>query len=145
MHDQRPRWVLGHRITPIETIGDYGMLLVEMGQAQGPPPHHHEDASELFYITEGTLEVMCDGEWTRLERGQSFNVPQGSVHTFRKDSDNACSFITAFSPRGFERFFFEFGVPVEQPDAEAMSASKEMVARVVSGCAAFGMILAPPP
>ena len=59
-NDTKTWWVLGHRITPIETIGDYGMIaVVSLPGVPGPPPHYHEDASEMFYISQGKLDVMA--------------------------------------------------------------------------------------
>jgi hypothetical protein len=86
---------------------------------------------------------MCDGTWTRLESGQSATVPQGSVHTFRNPLDRDCTWLTAFSPRGFERLFVAFGVPVEETGALERSVSEEMVSDVISRCATFGMIVDP--
>ena len=60
-------WVLGHRVRPIRTIGDYGLVeVVSLPGIPGPPPHYHEDASELFYVADGSLDVMSGGEWRRL-------------------------------------------------------------------------------
>jgi hypothetical protein len=52
--------------------------------------------------------------------------------------------ITAFEPQGFERFFLAFGVDADEPGAFEASFSEPAIARVVAGCAEFGMILAPP-
>ena len=112
------KWLLGHRISPIETLGDFGMLrIVTAPGVPGPPPHHHTDSNEFFYVVEGALEVVCDGKWTRLGPGESANVPQGAVHTFRNPLDTPCTWLTAWSPRGFERLFMELGVPAEKPSA----------------------------
>ncbi len=142
MGKQKPRWVLGHRVTPVETGADFGLLsITSPAKADGPPPHHHEDAVEMFLILEGTMEVLCDGRWNRLGAGESFVVPKGSVHTFRNPCDAEVKWITSFAPRGFERFFDDFGVPAERKDAREASLSGEMIQRVTSGCAAYGMIL----
>lgn len=146
MKNGKSRWVLGHRVCPIETIGDYGMLHIETGpDVPGPPPHHHDDAAEFFYILAGALEVFANGEWKRIETGESFNVPQGVVHTFRNPTDRPTTWLTAFSPRGFEKFFVAFGVPVEEDNAVQRSVSDDMIGRVLAECADFGMILAEQP
>jgi mannose-6-phosphate isomerase-like protein (cupin superfamily) len=140
----KAKWVLGHRVTPIETLGDFGMLHIVTGSGvPGPPPHHHEDASEFFYILDGALEVMQNGQWARIGAGESANVPRGVVHTFRNPLETPCEWLTAFSPRGFERFFQEFGVPVGQSDALEVSTSDAMIGRVIAECAEYGMILDP--
>src|SRR5215207_7417240 len=111
----KPMWVIGHRVTILDAIGDYAMLeIVTAPDVPGPPPHHHDRFSELFYVADGVLEVMADGIWRRLERGGSFSIPADVVHTFRNPGSRPTTWITAFSPRDFEQFFTAFGVPVER-------------------------------
>ncbi len=144
MSNQKSRWVLGHRVTPVETGADFGLLsITSPSRAEGPPPHFHEDAVELFLILEGTMDVTCDGQRHTLAAGDSFVVPKGSVHTFRNPGEAEVKWITTFAPRGFERFFEDFGVPVDRENAREASLSGELIQRVVSGCAEYGMILAP--
>lgn len=137
-------WVLGHLVTPQETIGDYGLLTaVTPAQTPGPPPHHHEDAAEFFHIISGSLEVFVDGERTVLNAGDSINVPVGAVHTFGNATDEDCHWFTAFSPRGFEAFFEEFGFPSEEANARERSVSEEVIGRVIQRAEAHGMIIDP--
>ncbi len=139
-------WVLGHRVTPITAGGAVAALEVATPVGvPGPPPHHHEDCAEVFHVVAGRLGVMIDGEWRSLGPGERAEVPRGVVHTFRNDGDEEVRTITAFEPRGFEGFFFEFGVDAAGPGAFEASVAEEMIARVVAGCGRFGMIIAPVP
>jgi mannose-6-phosphate isomerase-like protein (cupin superfamily) len=136
-------WVLGHRVTPIETLSDYALLnMVTPVGVPGPPPHYHEDAAELFLVTEGELDVMIDGEWQTLRAGESACVPRGAVHTFRNPGDTDARWVTAFSPRGFERAFVDFGIPVEQAGSVEASVADEVIGRFVAECPRYGMIIA---
>ena len=148
MHDQtdtalRTLWVLGHRVTPLTVAGRVAALEVATPVGvPGPPPHHHADCAEFFYVTAGRLGVMRDGEWTSLGPGQHAEIPRGVVHTFRNDGDEEVRAITGFEPTGFEAFFEEYGVDATEPGAFEASVSDEMIGRVVEGCARFGMIIA---
>jgi len=67
-----------------ETQGEY----VEMewalpAGAFAPPPHRHPTQIESYEVLEGSLEVMIDGAWRRLETGDSASVPVNASHTFR--------------------------------------------------------------
>ena len=67
-----------------ETNGEF----VEMewtfpADAFAPPPHRHPTQVESYEVLEGAFEVMVDGEWQRLEAGQSASVPPDTNHTFR--------------------------------------------------------------
>jgi len=139
------RWVLGHLIAPVETGGDFGLLLVTTPpKTEGPPPHFHEDASELFVILEGQLDVMCDGEWRTLAAGESFVAPPMSVHTFRNATDAPVKWVTTFSPAGFERFFDDFGILASTPGAQEASVAPDMFEKVGAKCQEYGMIIVPP-
>lgn len=138
-------WVLGHRITPVETLGDYALLQgVTPAGVPGPPPHYHEDATELFLVTKGRLEVIVDGQWRTLAVGESTCVPVRAVHTFRNPDPVEAQWVTAVSPRGFERFFTDFGVLVEQAGSFETSVSEASIARVIAECSRYGMILVGP-
>jgi mannose-6-phosphate isomerase-like protein (cupin superfamily) len=143
-NETRSLWVIGHHVTLLPVGGRIAALeVVTPANVPGPPPHHHEDADEFFYVISGRLGVMCGDTWTSLEAGGYMNVPQGTVHTFRNDGPDEVRVITGFEPQGFERFFLEYGVDVEEPGAFETSVSETTIARVIEGCAQFGMILAP--
>jgi hypothetical protein len=89
------------------------------------------------------LGVMSGDSWTSLGAGDHMNVPRGTVHSFRNDGPDDVRVITGFEPQGFERFFLEYGVDVDEPGAFETSIGEATIARVIEGCAQFGMILAP--
>ena len=67
-----------------ETQGEY----VEMewslpAGAFAPPPHRHPTQIESYEVLDGAFEVMVDGDWRRLETGDSATVPVAANHTFR--------------------------------------------------------------
>jgi quercetin dioxygenase-like cupin family protein len=137
-------WVIGHRVTLLPVGGRIAAIeVVTPAGVPGPPPHYHEDADEFFYVIEGQLGVMCDGTWTSHEPGEYVNVSRGTVHSFRNDGPDEVRVITGFEPQGFERFFLEYGIDADEAGAFESSVSEATIARVVEGCARFGMILAP--
>jgi mannose-6-phosphate isomerase-like protein (cupin superfamily) len=137
-------WVLGHRVTLLPVGGRVAAIeVVTPAGVPGPPPHHHEDCDEFFYVIAGRLGVMRGDTWSSLGPGDYLNIPRGTVHSFRNDGSDEVRVITGFEPRGFERFFLEYGVDADEAGAFETSVSKATIARVVEGCAQFGMILAP--
>jgi hypothetical protein len=136
--------VLGHRVTAIPCGGRVVALEVATpAGVPGPPPHHHEDCAEFFYVTAGRLGVMRDGEWVSLGVGEHAEVPRGVVHSFRNDGDDEVRALTGFEPMGFEAFFDEFGFDAAEPGSFEASVSEESIRRVAEGCARFGMIIDP--
>lgn len=143
-NETKSLWVIGHRVTLIPVGGRIAVIeVVTQAGVPGPPPHHHEDADECFYVISGRLGVMLEDEWTQLGPGEYVNVPRGTVHTFRNEGPDEARVITGFEPHGFEEFFLEYGVDADEPGALEASVSEATIARVVEGCAQFGMILAP--
>jgi hypothetical protein len=51
------------------------------------------------------------------------------VHSLRNDGPDDVRVITGFEPQGFERFFVEFGVDVDEPAAFESSVSEATIAR----------------
>jgi mannose-6-phosphate isomerase-like protein (cupin superfamily) len=144
--DSEPKslWVLGHRVTLIPVGRRVAAIeVVTPVGVPGPPPHHHEDADECFFVTAGRLGVMLGDTWTSLGPGEYMNVPRGTVHSFRNEGTDDVRVITGFEPQGFEQFFLEYGFDVTEEGAFETSVSEASITRVIEGCAQFGMILAP--
>lgn len=138
----RRYWVLGHQATPLPTVGDYGMVeIVSPPGVPGPPPHHHDDAAEFFYVADGALDVMVDGEWQTLQAGDSLCLQPGQVHTLMNRGERDCRWVTGWSPRGFEKFFEDFGVDQAQAGAREASVSEATIGRVMQECGGYGMIV----
>jgi mannose-6-phosphate isomerase-like protein (cupin superfamily) len=53
----------------------------------GPPPHWHREVEEGFFVLEGTLRFMVDGETVDVESGGYARVPPGVVHRFSNPGD----------------------------------------------------------
>jgi quercetin dioxygenase-like cupin family protein len=142
MAENRQVWVLGHRVRLLETDPAYGMIeCVSSPGVPGPPPHHHRDESEFFHVLSGRLDCMVEGEWRRCEEGTFVEVPPGATHTFINNSDADVVWVTGWRPRGFERFFRDFGVPVTEPDAQSRSVEEALIQRVIETAESYGMVL----
>jgi quercetin dioxygenase-like cupin family protein len=60
----------------------YGITLQRGDEGTGPPPHRH-DWDESFYVLNGEIEFLCEGEAHVCEPGTLVHVPRGTVHGFR--------------------------------------------------------------
>lgn len=132
-------WVLGQRVTIIQASANYTFVdIIAPPSVPGPPPHLHRDCTELFYQLEGQL---LGYEWQILNPSDGIAVPPGSFHTFLNPTNKEVRFITVFSPGGFERFFRDFGVPVDDPNAQSASVEEEIIRRVIATAGHYGMEL----
>jgi quercetin dioxygenase-like cupin family protein len=133
-------WVLGHRVRRWESDDAYGLIeVVSPPKVPGPPPHFHKAEREFFLILKGQLDVMTDGAWKTMDAGSFAELPPGTVHTFVNNTDEDTVWVTGWRPKGFQRFFAEFGIPSGRPGARELSVSDEIIRRVVESCEKFGM------
>ncbi|WP_367025853.1 cupin domain-containing protein [Methylococcus sp. ANG] len=136
-------WVLGHRIRPLDTDVSYGMIEVTSPpHVPGPPPHFHKSENEFFLIVKGTLDVMINGEWQRCGAGSFLDLQPNTTHTFVNNTEEDVVWITGWRPKGFERFFRDFGIPAAEQDAEHKSVADQVVQKVVQNVENYGMYLA---
>ncbi len=144
MLESESAWVLGHKIRHLQTDDSYGLIeVISPPKIPGPPPHSHRSEREFFLILKGQLDVMIDGRWQTLGAGASLELPPNSVHTFINNSEQDVVWITGWRPKGFERFFRDFGVSVAEPGARERSVSPDMVRQVIECCQSYGMHVIP--
>jgi mannose-6-phosphate isomerase-like protein (cupin superfamily) len=140
MNKKDIKWVIGHKITPVEVSGNYDMVLGETpGNIPGPPPHKHLGFDEVFLVTKGEMEFVINGESKTIKSGESVDLPRGTVHTFSNKSESECTWINIHSPKGFLSFFEDLGIPIDEEDAMAKSFDKPAIDKVMDTAANYDM------
>lgn len=136
-------WVLGHKIRLLDTDASYGLIEVtSLPHVPGPPPHFHKSENEFFVIIQGTLDVMSNGEWRKASAGSFVELPPNTTHTFINNTEQDTVWVTGWRPKGFERFFRDFGVPVQESQAQEKSVADQVVQNVLKNVERYGMYLA---
>jgi quercetin dioxygenase-like cupin family protein len=127
-----------------ETGGAFAQVESNDPHGTGTPLHVHHNEEETFYVVDGELSFVVDGDELRLSAGDYAIVPRGVPHAYVVRSERA-RMLVSFSPAGFEQAFVELGVrmtDVQQP-SDAVFPGPEEAARVF---AAYGCdIVGPPP
>lgn len=62
------------------------MLRLEFSAGAGSPPHAHQEI-ELLYVTEGRVQVIVEGETTRLQKGGMIVVNSFQRHSFAAEEN----------------------------------------------------------
>ena len=133
-------WVLGHKIRPLDTDASYGMVeVISPPHVPGPPPHFHKRESEFVLVVDGTLDVMTNGDWARCGPGSFLDLRPETTHTFINNTEEPVVWLTGWRPKGFERFFRDFGVPATEARAQDRSVAEDVVQRVVQNVGRYGM------
>jgi quercetin 2,3-dioxygenase len=101
-----------------ETDGQFGLFISQCPPGDIIPTHAHADTHETFYIVEGKVRVFVQlptGEKTSrlMNEGDFAFVPAGAPHAYRVE---APARIFGAATGGFERFFQQFGTPVDSVD-----------------------------
>jgi mannose-6-phosphate isomerase-like protein (cupin superfamily) len=134
---------LGHTVTLHASSGDYDLLEgLTLPQVPGPPPHHHARYHELFYVLEGQLEFLVNGQSVRVRAGESITLPPHTLHTFNNGGAEPCRWLNVHSPKGFRAFFEEFGVDAAQEGAFAASVDERVLQQVLARAGSFDMHIA---
>ena len=94
--------------------------LLEPGTEPGAP-HYHANHTDAFYVIEGVLEFVIEGEPVRATAGTLVVAPRGEVHAFPVAVGGPARFLNIHTPGGFERYMrtlMEMRARGEEPDAE---------------------------
>lgn len=68
---------------------------------KGPGTHAHPE-DHVFYVIEGTVSMVINGEWSHAVRGSYALIPGGTPHNFENHGNVRCGFISLNVPGGFE-------------------------------------------
>ena len=83
----------------------------------GPPLHIHANEDEAFYILEGHLRYLLDGELHDAPAGSFVFIPRGTPHCFQNIGDRPARILVLFTPSGMEHFFDRFAAQSDGAEA----------------------------
>jgi quercetin dioxygenase-like cupin family protein len=102
----------------VKHAGEELMLFEFVLQAHtdGAGPHHHRQHTDSFYVLEGELELLLDGETVTARPGDLIAVTRGRTHGFRNASDAPVRFLNMHTPgMRFDEYIRKMDAG-EQPD-----------------------------
>ena len=63
-----------------------------------PPAHRHMNCSEAYFVLEGSVSVVVEGEQLLLGPEDFLLVPRGTAHTFGNASDTDARLLVIHAP-----------------------------------------------
>jgi quercetin dioxygenase-like cupin family protein len=121
------------------TAGTYAIWEATVPPGGGPPPHRHTREEEGFYVIEGEVIIHVDGLDVRATAGSFVNMPVGSTHWFRNETDRSARLLILAAPGGLEAFFRRVGRHVEDPRAPIPPFGDEEKGRMLAIAPKFGI------
>jgi quercetin dioxygenase-like cupin family protein len=122
-----------------DTNGTYALWEAIVPPGGGPPPHVHSREEEGFYILEGEITFSVGEEKIVATAGMFANMPVGTPHSFKNESDCPAKMLISVAPAGLEQMFFEVGVPVAQGVKTALPPTKEEVDKFLAIAPRYGV------
>ena len=129
-----------------DTNGKYAMWEAIVPPGGGPPPHVHSREEEGFFILEGEITFQIGEERVMATAGMFANMPVGTPHSFRNESNKPVKMVISVAPAGLEEMFFEFGVPLTEGSTSALPPTRDEIEKLLEIAPRYGIeIRAPHP
>jgi quercetin dioxygenase-like cupin family protein len=122
-----------------DTNGRYALLEALVPPGGGPPPHVHSREEEGFYILEGEITFTVNGEKVVAKAGTFANMPVGTPHSFKNESDQPARMLISVAPAGLEKMFFEVGVPLVEGATTALPPTKDEIEKLLAVAPGYGI------
>ena len=122
-----------------DTNSKYTLIEALVSPGGGPPPHVHSREEEGFYILEGEIAFTIDGKRVVATPGMFANMPVGTPHSFKNESNKPAKMLVSVAPAGLEKMFMEIGVPLAEGAATALSPTKEDIEKLLAIAPRYGI------
>lgn len=128
-----------------ETGGKYATFEAIVSPGGGPPPHIHSREEESFLVVDGHVTFQLGEERFVAEPGTFLNMPIGSLHCFKNESDRPVRMLISVAPAGLERMFLEVGQPVDDGSEVAPMPTQQDLERLLEAAPRYGVEIQLPP
>ena len=128
-----------------DTNGKYALWEAIVPPGGGPPPHVHSREEEGFYVLEGEITFTINGERVVATAGMFANMPVGTPHSFKNESNKPARMLISVAPAGLEKMFFEVGVPLAEGATTALPPTKDEIEKLLAIAPRYGVEIKLPP
>lgn len=130
---------------PDEVMGKYCLAEALVPVGAGAPPNSHAGETEAFYILDGQIGFMVDGQEFVASAGDFVPVPDGALHAFQAIGDGPARVLIFNAPGNMhEAFFTGIGSVLPEGQTELPEPSAPDLPAVLKKAEETGMtILAP--
>jgi mannose-6-phosphate isomerase-like protein (cupin superfamily)/peptidoglycan hydrolase-like protein with peptidoglycan-binding domain len=122
-----------------DTDNAYGFMESLIPPGGGPPPHIQHWNEEGFYIAEGELTFVVDGEEVVLGEGDFVNVPKEVVHSFTNKTNRKARILVIMSPSVEEYYLLAVGHQIADVNSPLPPTTEEDVQKYLTLSPDYGL------
>jgi quercetin dioxygenase-like cupin family protein len=122
-----------------ETDGKYATFEAIVPPGSGPPPHIHSREEESFLVLEGEMTFQLGEERFVAGEGTFLNMPVGSLHCFKNESNKTARLLISLAPAGLEEMFFEAGQRLDDDAETAPPPSQADIEKLLNAAPRYGV------
>ena len=126
-----------------DTSESYALWEAIVPPGGGPPPHIQSREDEGFYVLEGEMSFLADGQKVVARKRTFLNVLRGVLHTFKNEGDSDARVLILVAPAGMEKMFEEAGTVVTDPSAKPSPPSTQELEKMASVAPKYGIEIRP--
>lgn len=127
-----------------DTDGKYATFEAIVPPGGGPPPHIHSREEESFLVLEGEMTFQLGDERIVAGEGAFLNMPIGSLHCFKNETDKTVRMLISLAPAGMEQLFFEVGETLADDQLTAPPPNEAEIGRLLEAAPRYGLEIRPP-
>jgi len=109
--------------------GDFSLMERTLPPAgRRPPPHRHTNCSEAYFVLDGLVSVVVEGEELRVGPEGFVLVPRGTAHTFGNAGDGEARLLVLHAP-AMDAYFADLHDLWSRGDAPSPDEERALMAR----------------
>jgi mannose-6-phosphate isomerase-like protein (cupin superfamily) len=121
--------VMAFKAVAAQTGGDFSLMERTVPpHGRRPPPHRHVAASEAFWVLDGTITFVLDGQEFQGKRDDFLLVPRGAAHTFGNGGDETARLLVLHAP-AMDAYFAELDALWSRPAPPTPEQERVLMAR----------------
>ena len=138
--DERRKKIYDRNYRVLATIGILrSQLDLIVAPGSGPPPHVHSQEEESFLVLEGEMTFQLGEDRIVAGEGTFLNMPVGSLHCFKNESNKTARLLISVAPAGLEQMFFEVGTPLADDAESAPPPSQADIEKLLEAAPRYGV------
>ena len=127
---------------PDEVDGKFCLVECTVPVGAGAPPNHHAGETEGFFVLEGQLGFVIDGEDRAAGPGDYVAIPDGAVHAFQAIGERPARVLVLNAPgQMHEAFFTGLGTPLPEGHNDLPDPTEPDIGAVLKVAGEVGMTI----